>query len=286
MTFIKDLLDKPLYESQGMIHRELSSRAAFLIGKLKQDQNLVKGVRLMEMRDAPDQQQYPLTRREVERLLTKYERREEANPGDNPEARSMEGAKRVRWYAPEHNSDFSGDDNMDGVAMSPDQDQRPSKLMPYDYYFDVSKKTDVVPDEDDIGDSDDNKHPDGDWGGEFNKFFMESEDEAANSVVELFQDALKHGYPVEFHLDDGAYVTVDPSQSKNILDSGLAHDVLNHITSADHFQTFMNNVYGGSGDNDSDDSCMDGDGNCTMQDDAGNAVDATVVPGTDNDTSN
>jgi len=275
MSFIKDLLDKPLYESQGMIHRELSARASFLVGKLKQDQDLVKGVRLMEMRDAPDQQKYPLTRREVEMLLTKYERREEANPGDNPEARSIEGAKRARWYAPEHNSDYTKELDLDGVGIPPDQDQRPAKMMPYDYYFDVSKKTDVEDgDADDVGDNDDDEHPDGDWGGEFNRYFTESEDEAANSVVELLQDALKNGYPVEFHLDDGAYVTVDPSQSQSILDSGLGHEILNHITSADHFQGFMDKVYGNG-----DKEC--GDGSCSMQDDAGNAVDATVVPGSD-----
>lgn len=245
MSFIKTILTSPLYESQGMLHRELSCRAAYLVGELKKDQSLVRGVRIVnEMRDAPDQQQYPLTRRQVEKLLARYERREDTSTDfANPEARSVEGAKRARWYAPEHNSDFVDDADIDGVALDPNHDQRPAKLMPYDYYFDVSKKTDVEdggPNDVNNGDSVNDEE---DWEGETNKFFMESAEEAAKNVVELLHDSTKKAYPVEFHLDDGSYVSVHPQQAQHILNSGRASDILNHIKSASHFQTYLDDVF-------------------------------------------
>lgn len=233
MSLIENIISKPMYESQGVIMRELSSRAAFLIAEMKKDQALVKGVRLNEMRDAPDQQQLPMTRRDVERMLASYERRDEAKTADNPEARSMTGAKRVRWFPPEQQSNFVDDDRVDAVGLPHDSNKRPAKLMPFDYYFEVSKE------DDDKEESDDN------WSGEYNQMFKESEDVAASSVVDLFHDASQNSYPVEFHLDDNSMVSVDPDQIKSIIASGLAHEVLNYITSSDSFQEFLDKVFDG-----------------------------------------
>jgi hypothetical protein len=233
MSLIENIISKPLYESQGIIMRELSSRAAFLIAEMKKDQALVKGVRLNEMRDAPDQQQLPMTRRDVERMLASYERREEAKIGSNPEARSISGAKRARWYAPEDQSNFADDDRTDAVGLPHDSNKRPAKLMPFDYYFEVSKS------------DTDGKESDDDWSGEYNTMFKESEDAAAGSVIDLFHDASQKSYPVEFHLDDNSMVSVDPEQIKSIIASGIAHEVLNYIGTSDSFQEFLDKVFDG-----------------------------------------
>lgn len=122
---------------------------------------------LLEMRMAPDQSGYPLTRRQVEKMLSQYERREdEENWNDDPEYRSKEGWLRAKWFPSELTSDFDvQDQDMSG-------NQRPAKLMPYDYYYTNSKINndqfdspyDVVNDDDDQEDSNQPK----DWSGEMN----------------------------------------------------------------------------------------------------------------------
>ncbi len=91
----------------------------------KSDEETIK-----EMRDAPDQSMYPLTRREVEKLLNTYERRGELNTNniDDIEARSEDGMRRARWYAPDVKSDFKYD--VEDDMFNPDH--RPAALMPYD----------------------------------------------------------------------------------------------------------------------------------------------------------
>jgi hypothetical protein len=254
MSLIENIISKPLYESQGLIMRELSGRAAFLISEMKKDQSLVKGVRLNEMRDAPDQQQLPMTRRDVERMLASYERRDEAKIGENPEARSISGAKRARWYSPEDSSNFVDDDRVDAVGLPHDSNKRPAKLMPFDYYFEVSK-------------TDDGDEKEGNWSGEYNTMFKESEDVAASSVVDLFHDASQKSYPVEFHLDDNSMVSVDPEQIKSIISSGIAHEVLNYINSSESFQEFLDKVFDGE----------DHEGEAASSGDIGDSV-ATIKP--------
>lgn len=124
------------------------------------------GTVLSEMRMAPDQSGYPLTRRQVERLLSQYERREdEDNWNDNPEYRSSDGWAKARWYPPELSSDFVIQDN-DKTGG-----QRPAKLMPYDYFYNNKKASDTIPpDFETIEDDDDKEHDSDtqDWSGETN----------------------------------------------------------------------------------------------------------------------
>lgn len=111
---------------------------------------------LLEMRMAPDQSGYPLTRRQVEKMLSQYERREdEENWNDDPEYRSPDGWQKAKWYAPELTSDFNIQD-LDTTGS-----QRPAKLMPYDYYYTNYKQNndqfdlpaDTVNDNDDLEDA-------------------------------------------------------------------------------------------------------------------------------------
>jgi hypothetical protein len=254
MSIVRSILENSKSDSEKSIHAQLQSRGAFLIRESCKQADVVANIRLTEMRDSPDQSRYAISRRDVERMLSKYERREDDSTGfDNPEPRSIEGAKRARWYAPEHNSDFV-DDLVDGpTGMKPNTDNRPAKLMPYDYEFSVHKPGDIETEPaDEISDADTEVENDDDWEGETNKFFSESvessyvaesQDDASKNVVDLFHDATKHAYPVEFHLDDGSYVTVHPQDAQHFLNSGRAGDVLNHITSASHFQAFLKDVY-------------------------------------------
>lgn len=244
MSIIKTILEGSSLEASTAITKQLNSRAAFLINEFVKDQDLVQGVRLTEMRDAPDNSAYPIPRRAVEKLLAKYERREDDSTGfDNPEPRDIEGAKKARWYAPEHNSNFVNDLDLGKDGIEPNADDRPSKLMPYDYEFSVHKPGDRNEEAaTEIGDAD-TTNDEEDWEGEDNRFFSESIDDAHKNVAELLQDATKHSYPVEFHLDDDSYVSVHPQQAQHIINSGKAHDILNHITSASHFQTFLDDIY-------------------------------------------
>lgn len=109
---------------------------------------------LCEMRMAPDQSGYPLTRRQVEKLLAQYERREdEDNWNDDPEYRSPEGWKRASWFPPEVDSNHAPED-LDNAGK-----QRPAKLMPYDYFYTVhhDSEKDITP-ASDLTDEDDTEH--------------------------------------------------------------------------------------------------------------------------------
>lgn len=124
---------------------------------------------LSEMRMAPDQSNYPLTRRQVEKMLAQYERREdEDNWNDDPEYRSMDGWLKAKWFAPETEADFGGED-MDKSGAN-----RPAKLMPFDYYYTNQKQTDKeeVPPFYKVNDNDDNDEEELDkatsWKGENN----------------------------------------------------------------------------------------------------------------------
>lgn len=85
---------------------------------------------ICEMRMAPDQSGYPLTRRQVEKMLAQRERREdEDNWNDDPEYRSPSGWQRTSWYPPELDNDYSSED------VDSEGNQRPAKLMPYDFFY-------------------------------------------------------------------------------------------------------------------------------------------------------
>lgn len=122
---------------------------------------------LLEMRMAPDQSSYPLTRRQVEKMLAQYERREdEDNWNDDPEYRSQEGWLKAKWYAPELNADFNVQD------LDSSGSQRPAKLMPYDYYYTNFKQNNDQYDlpYNDVNDNDDleDSNEDQNWAGETN----------------------------------------------------------------------------------------------------------------------
>lgn len=120
---------------------------------------------LCEMRMAPDQSGYPLTRRQVEKLLSQYERREdEGNWNDDPEYRSPNGWLRARWFPPELDADFDNEDGLDN------KNQRPAKLMPYDYFYTNYKDNDThIEPYDSVSDDDDREdRADENWTGETN----------------------------------------------------------------------------------------------------------------------
>jgi hypothetical protein len=244
MSTIKTIIEGTDLQASVAITKALNARAAYLIEQLQKDQDLVRGARLVEQRNAPDNEIYPLTRREVEKMLSRYERREDDSTGfDNPEPRSIDGAKKARWYAPEHNSNYLDDVDTEHDGAEQNVDDRPSKLMPYDYYFSVHKPKDRNQEtSNEIGDVD-TENDEEDWEGETNKFFIESIDDAHKNVEQLLHDSTKHSYPVEFHLDDDSYVTVHPQQAQHIINSGKAGDILNHITSTGHFQNFLDDIY-------------------------------------------
>lgn len=119
---------------------------------------------LFEMRVAPDQARYQLSRRQVEKMLSQYERQEdEDNWNDDPEYRTIDGQKKCRWYPPEVESDRTPED-ADTHSKS-----RPAKLMPYDYYYNiVDGSGEYFGNE--ITDDDDSGHdtPPKNWEGSFN----------------------------------------------------------------------------------------------------------------------
>lgn len=241
MLIVKQLLSGK--DCSELIESELFSRSAFLIEEIKKP--------IMEMRDSPDQSAYPLTRRETEKMLTKYERRDDDSTGlENPEARSLEGAKKTRWYSPEENSDFV-DEFVDGATgEKKNTDDRPSKLMPYDYKFTVHKPGDVNQTSGkEIGDAD-TENEAGDWSGEFNKYFVESEstdDADQNDIKELFHDAVRKTYPIDLHLDDGSFVSIEPHQAQHIINSGKVGMVTKHMGSPSHFKMLLKDVYSSMG---------------------------------------
>lgn len=296
---------------------------------------------LMEQRDAPDQSAYPLTRREVEKMLTKFERREDDSTGiDNPEARSIEGMKRVRWYAPEQDSDFV-DEFIDGATGEKrNLDDRPSKMMPYDYRFTVHKPGDInISQAHEVGDADTSNDSE-DWEGGFNRYFESADspktiddeyahqerayraktgktppanwevkqahqnyhafrknnfdehgnmvdkkkqaklhktfmdtvdqhgmttrlhedsgvsvedkidDASSSDIVNLFHDSAKNHYPIELHLDDNSYVSIEPHHAQHFINAGKADDVPNYMKSAGHFKELLKSVYSTIGDKD------------------------------------
>ncbi len=239
MSLTKNILEGKIAE----IERELFARAAFAIKE--------STTSIMEMRDAPDNAAYPLTRREVEKMMTKYERREDNTTGlDNPEARAVEGMSRARWYAPEHSSDFV-DEFIDGATgVKRNMDDRPSKMMPYDYKFTVHKPGDInVSQATEIGDADTTNDKE-DWEGGFNRYFSEDvstehqiDDASEEDIVGLFHDAAKSQYPIELHLDDGSFVTVEPHHAQHFINAGKADDVPNYMKSASHFKVLLQSVY-------------------------------------------
>jgi hypothetical protein len=239
------LTQKILEGKIGEIERELFALAKFAVTESKDV--------IMEMRDAPDNSAYPLTRREVEKMLTKYERREDDSTGlDNPEARSIEGMQKSRWYAPEHSSDFV-DEFIDGATgVKRNTDDRPAKIMPYDYKFTVHKPGDInVSQASEVGDADTTNDQE-DWEGGFNRYFAESAEDAINDaseedIVNLFHDSAKGQYPVELHLDDGSYVTVEPHHAQHFINAGKADDIPNYMKSASHFKVLLQQVYANQG---------------------------------------
>lgn len=237
MSIVKQLLAGTT--PSELIEGELFSRSAFLIEEIKKP--------IMEMRDSPDQSAYPLTRREVEKMLTKYERREDDSTGlSNPEARTIDGAKKARWYSPEESSDFV-DEFVDGATGEKKNiDDRPAKLMPYDYKFTVHKPGDINQTSGkEIGDADtDNDKQD--WSGEFNKYFTESEnvqDAGQDDIKNLFHDAVKNTYPIDLHLDDGSFVSIEPHQAQHIINSNKVDMVTKHMGSPSHFKMLLKDVY-------------------------------------------
>lgn len=245
MSIVKEILSGK--NPTLVIEDELFSRGAFVVEQCKTNEVLLKS-RLKESRDAPDGSAYPLTRREVEKMLTKYERREDDSTGfDNPEARSIEGAKKVRWYSPEHNSDFVDEFIDASTGDKKNMDDRPAKLMPYDYKFSVHKPGDINQTQGkEVSDADTTNEKEK-WTGEFNKYFVESEenvdDASSDDIKNLFHDASSKSYPIELHLDDGAFVTVEPHQAQHILNSGRVGDVMTHMGSASHFQVLLKSLY-------------------------------------------
>lgn len=124
--------------------------------------------KLMEMRVAPDQSLYPLSRRQVERMLAQHERREdENNYNDDPEYRSKNGWEGASWYPPDIDSDYT----QDSIDLT-NSTERPAKLMPYDYFYtNYSDADKEISHSYEVNDNDDRESPDKfDWSGEHNVF--------------------------------------------------------------------------------------------------------------------
>lgn len=131
-SVVSILEEGDVFSFSDAIKESLAMKAHIVIENCDKKRLLdaARGGQISEMRDAPDQAMYPLTRREVEKLLTTYERRAEldTNNNDSIEARSEDGMKRARWYAPDVRSDFKYD--VEDDMFNPDT--RPAALMPYD----------------------------------------------------------------------------------------------------------------------------------------------------------
>lgn len=111
---------------------------------------------------------YPLTRREVEKLLNTYERRAEldTNNNDSIEPRSEDGMRRARWYAPDVKSDFKYD--VEDDMFNPDV--RPAALMPYDNHNVKTDDSDLVEPEE-KEEKPEKQSPHRDFSGEHNLYF-------------------------------------------------------------------------------------------------------------------
>jgi hypothetical protein len=197
------------------------------------------------MRDAPDQSAYPLTRRAVERLLNTYERRDEET-SENQEARSIEGMRKARWYPPEQASDFTVDD-----PSKPNLDDRPAKLMPYDYYFSVHKPGDRETEYgNEISDADTDVDPDEkDWKGASNTFFKEEEDRDSkeangDDIHQTLMHSIKNAEPVELKLADGNFIHLTPHDTAHLLKHNDAYGIAHAMASVDHFKEFVKQSFG------------------------------------------
>ena len=196
------------------------------------------------MRDAPDNSYLPLSRRSCERLLNTYERRDE-DTSDNSEERSLEGMMKARWYPPEIKADWSADD-----ITQKNTNDRPAKLMPYDYYYSVQKPGDIdTAPASEIGDDDtavdSNKK---DWVGAANGFFKEDEetdDEGASydDVEGIFHHSISHAVPVELHLADGNFVSLTPHDATHIMKSNGLTGVVHNMHSIEAFGEFVKSVF-------------------------------------------
>lgn len=195
-----------LEEMKSSIVAELHAKAAHVIGSVKTS--------IQEMKDAPDQQIYPLTRDEVARLLASWERHSDEDDGSHMSglSRDYEGMLRVSEYPPEVESDYLPDhpeDAIDGVT-------RPAGLMPYDFDCAIIPDTDMGMEEDD----------DRDWSGADNTT-NESVDlvNAAHSDSASAEDVVRHaiavGGDVEVVLGDGNTVYLDPHTAQAMLNIGM-----------------------------------------------------------------
>lgn len=168
-----------LAKTKELIEGELMRRVGIALEALE-------GRRLTEMRDAPDNAMYPLSRTEVERLLTQYERRSDDPYADEADTmdRSIEGMKRARWYPPEVKSDYTLDpDSLDDIH---DENNRPAKLMPYDYQYTVYKHSDTNEPEAGISDSDDESQRPENYSGEYNVYEQFQEGDQVKVTGKVF----------------------------------------------------------------------------------------------------
>ncbi len=160
-SFVSILEEGDVFSFSDAIKESLAMKAHIVIENCDKKRLLdaARGGQISEMRDAPDQAMYPLTRREVEKLINTYERRAEldTNNNDSIEARSEDGMKRARWYAPDVRSDFKYD--VEDDMFNPDT--RPAALMPYDKH---NVKTDD-------SSTDEHKKQHQDYSGESNLYF-------------------------------------------------------------------------------------------------------------------
>lgn len=204
------IVQKLLSGDTTAINEALYSRGAYVVTSLK-TQGLVGTTRLQEMRDAPDQSHPAMSRREVEKLLASYERRDDDNM-DAMDVRSPEGMRRARWYAPEVKSDFDID------------------------FKDIARNTAPNTNSDD-----DEEHEDQDWSGEYNPYFNESEHEgdSTSNLESMFHDSVEKKYPVQLHLDDGSYVHMEPHHVQHMVESNLVPTLIKSMESSDKFNDFL-----------------------------------------------
>lgn len=225
-----------LEQMRSNIMESLQAKATHVIGSVK----------LNEMKDAPDQQIYPLTRDEVARLLASWERHSDEDDGSHMSglSRDYEGMKRVSEYPPEVNSDYEYDhpeDLIDGVT-------RPAGMMPYD--FDCA----IIPDSD-LGQEEDD---DIDWSGADNTDGKVKEEvdlvNAAHSDQASAADVIRHaiavGGDVEVLLADGNVVYLDPHTAQAIINGGIGK-FMGCCDSIGSFGSYIAGLYGAGYEGDS-----------------------------------
>lgn len=204
---------------------------------------LDKKRQLMEMRHSPDNSGYPLTRRQVEKMLSQYERRgDEVGWNDSPEYRSVDGWKKARWYPPELESNYTPDANYNS-----NPDERPAKLMPYDYEYNVYKLDDVdKQNHKDIDDDDDKKNfvKDYDWKGETNIF----EDKMTDNVFKHddYTDDFQHDKYLklrkELHPSDLDGRSKDAIESYSYFSKKMNKNLFNKANGEGYTQSYINHA--------------------------------------------